>query len=48
MSFPTIHSVNPRVRFAARVLQYLAILLALVYVSSHQALVTPSFIYQAF
>ncbi|HEY9382266.1 MAG TPA: teichoic acid D-Ala incorporation-associated protein DltX [Gemmatimonadales bacterium] len=39
---------DPRIRFAARVLQYLAIQLALIYLSSHQALVTPSFIYQGF
>jgi hypothetical protein len=39
---------DPRVRFAARVLQYLAIQLALIYLSAHQLLATPSFIYQGF
>jgi hypothetical protein len=41
-------NTDPRVRFAARVLQYLVIQLALIYLSSHQALVTPAFIYQGF
>jgi hypothetical protein len=39
---------SPALRFAARTLYYLAIQLGLVYLSAHQALVTPSFIYQGF
>lgn len=40
--------ISPRVRFAARVVYYLAIQLGLVYLSAHQLLATPSFIYQGF
>ena len=43
----TFHA-SPGVRFVARVLPYLAIQLALVYLSAHLALVTPAFIYQGF
>lgn len=39
---------SPRLRFVARVLQYLAIQFAMLYLSSHHALVTPAFIYQGF
>jgi len=39
---------NPRIRFAARVLYYLAIQLGLVYLSAHHLLATPSFVYQGF
>jgi len=42
------YRASPPVGFVVRMLQYLAILLALIYLSAHLALATPAFIYQGF